>query len=190
MMKVYTMTIPPNARRVFKGEIFEVYQWDQELFDGSKAVFERVKRPDTVAVIPVVKGKILIADEEQPDHVRGKTLICGRVEDGELPLETAKRELLEEAGHSSQSWELLKSYSPVSKMEWRIHVFIARDAKKVAGPKLDPGERITLKKIGLDRLFSLMRSSTWKGTEVANDLISLSMDEKKLKAFKRRLGLQ
>ena len=35
--------IPENAKRVFKGIIFDVYQWEQELYNGSKAVFEKLK---------------------------------------------------------------------------------------------------------------------------------------------------
>ncbi len=38
------MKIPPNAKRVFKGIIFDVYQWQQKMFDGSKETFEMLKR--------------------------------------------------------------------------------------------------------------------------------------------------
>ena len=43
--------IPKDARCVFKGVIFEVWQWEQKMFDGSMATFERIKRPDTVVII-------------------------------------------------------------------------------------------------------------------------------------------
>ncbi len=59
--------IPGNARLVFKGVIFDVYQWEQELFDGTKTTFEKLKRPDTVVVFPVLpNGKILLTKQEQP----------------------------------------------------------------------------------------------------------------------------
>ncbi len=42
--------MPDHARRVFRGEVFDVYQWEQEMFDGSKAVFEKLIRQDTVII--------------------------------------------------------------------------------------------------------------------------------------------
>ena len=52
---------PPQAKRVFKGMIFDVYQWEQEMYDGSTHTFEKIIRPDTVLVIPVTEdGKIII----------------------------------------------------------------------------------------------------------------------------------
>ena len=40
--------IPPEADRVFRGEIYEVYQWPQKMPDGSVETFEMLRRPDTV----------------------------------------------------------------------------------------------------------------------------------------------
>lgn len=42
--------IPPEADRVFRGEIYEVYQWSQKMPDGSVKTFEMLRRPDTVMV--------------------------------------------------------------------------------------------------------------------------------------------
>ncbi len=62
-----TKPIPLNATIVFKGKIFEVWQWEQALFDGTTATFERLKRPNTAQVIAVVGEKILVVDQQQPD---------------------------------------------------------------------------------------------------------------------------
>src|SRR3989338_5132089 len=87
--------IPENAKKVFDGVLFDVYQWEQKLFDGTKTVFEKLKRPDTVVVFPVLDdGKIILTEQKQP----GKELFIGatggRIDDGEDILEAAKRELL------------------------------------------------------------------------------------------------
>ena len=52
--------LPKNARRVFKGEIFEVWQWPQKMYDGSTETFEMLKRPDTTQVIATVGDKIAL----------------------------------------------------------------------------------------------------------------------------------
>lgn len=52
---------------MFKGVIFDVYQWEQEMFDGTTQTFEKLKRPDTIMVIPVTEdGKIILTEQEQP----------------------------------------------------------------------------------------------------------------------------
>jgi len=58
--------VPTNAERVFHGEIFDVYQWQQKMFDGSHETFEMAKRPDTVEIIGIRDDKIVIIRDEQP----------------------------------------------------------------------------------------------------------------------------
>ena len=60
--------IPPDAKKVFSGVLFDVYQWEQKMFDGSVATFEKLKRPDTVVVFPVLpNGRIILTEQEQPN---------------------------------------------------------------------------------------------------------------------------
>ncbi len=133
---------PKSAKLVFKGEIFEVYQWRQRMFDGTYQTFERLKRPYTVSIVATFKKKVLIAHEEQPGAKRGLGLFAGRMEKGESTLKAAKRELLEESGMVSNNWHLVKVFSPVSKIDWNIYFFSAANCKRVSEQHLDSGERI------------------------------------------------
>ncbi|MFA5946621.1 MAG: NUDIX hydrolase [Patescibacteria group bacterium] len=162
------MKIPASAKRVFKGVIFDVYQWEQEMFDGSMATFERLKRPATIQVIPVMGDKIILAREQQPLAEEKYSFIGGRQEEGETDLETAKRELLEETGLASDDWELLWTYDSFGKMEWKMCVFIARNCKKVAEQKLDPGEKIYPEEYTFDEFVEKVRSSTFLEKESSN----------------------
>ena len=91
-----TNLIPSNAERVFEGKIFDVYQWRQEMFDGSFATYENLRRPDTVLVIAIDDGKIIINDSNQPHRGRKYELPGGRVDaKDESILAAAKREMLE-----------------------------------------------------------------------------------------------
>src|SRR5688572_20587166 len=88
--------IPDNAKKVFEGVIFDVYQWEQEMYDGTKAVFEKLRRPDTVSIIPVTEsGQIIFSYQEQPGTAGAYSTLGGRVDEGEDVLDAAKRELLE-----------------------------------------------------------------------------------------------
>ena len=48
--------IPENAKKVFTGQVFDVYQWEQEMFDGSKATFECKSLNDAVNFILMHKS--------------------------------------------------------------------------------------------------------------------------------------
>ena len=60
------MQIPKNARLVFNGKLFQVYQWRQKMFDGSYQIFERARRADSVITIATVKDKIVVLKQKQP----------------------------------------------------------------------------------------------------------------------------
>lgn len=132
--------LPKNAKRVFKGIIFDVYQWEQEMLDGSKATFEAISRPPTVDVITIVGDKILLNKEEQPFLGEFVDVQGGICDENEEPLFTAKRELLEETGYESNTWELYYSHPYiVKKLLWGHYIYVAKNAKKVTGQNLDNG---------------------------------------------------
>lgn len=143
--------IPETAKRVFKGQIFDVYQWPQEMFDGSTHTFEMLKRPDTVTVIPIVDQKILTIEDEQPHTGTMISFPGGRVDKGEdSTMAAAQREIKEETGHEFKNWKLVNFMQPHFKLEWFIYFYIAWDGRKTAEPHLDAGEKITLKKLAFE----------------------------------------
>ena len=181
------MNIPKKAKRVFKGIIFDVYQWKQKMFDGSTEIFEMLKRPETVAVIATQNGKILINRESQPHYGVRLGFLGGRVDHGEQPLAAAKRELLEEAGLSTNDWELYKVYEPVRKIDWKIYYFLARNCKKIAKPNPDAGEKINIKKVGFNEFVKLFSGKEYGGGEFTADILRLRLEPKKLREFERKL---
>ena len=107
-------------------------------------------------------------------------------DEGEKPLESAKRELLEESGLTSDDWELFSVYEPVSKIEWKFYTFIARNCKKVAKPHLDPGEKIKTKKVSFDEFLKIVDSEKFRNKYFANELFRMKF-ENKLEDFKKKL---
>ena len=67
----------------------------------------------------------------------------GVVEQGEVPLEAAKRELLEETGYSSIEWEPIGSmFANPARQTNRVHVFVAKNLTAARCQQLDVSEDI------------------------------------------------
>ncbi len=148
-----SVLVPDTAARAFKGMIFDVYQWPQKLFDGSEHTFEMLKRADTVSVICVVDGKILVIDDEQPHLGTRQSFPGGRVDPEDATTEAAaRREILEETGYGFKNWRLIKVRQPYRKVEWFIYVWLAWDTDVKQDPALDAGEKITVRPLGFDEL--------------------------------------
>lgn len=139
--------IPDNATKVFKGAIFDVYQWPQEMFDGSTKTFEMLKRPDTVQCIAVKESKLVLIEDQQPGRPLQIHLPGGRADDSDASwLDAATRELREETGMSFRSWRQLTADQPAAKIEWFTPIFLATDFEKQEEQELDKdGERINVR---------------------------------------------
>ncbi|MEK7615337.1 MAG: NUDIX hydrolase [Patescibacteria group bacterium] len=148
--------IPSNAKKVFTGVIFDVYQWPQEMFDGSIETFEMLKRRTSTDVIATQNGKILLQVQEQPAKPIFLSFPGGQAEDAEDSLVGAKRELLEETGCTSNDWHLFSEVNAISKIDWFVYTYIARDCTIVQDQQLDAGERITIRWVTLDELIDLV----------------------------------
>ena len=134
------MSLPNNAEKVFEGKIFDVYQWEQVMFDWKKKIFEKLKRTDTVDIVAITKdNKIIIVKEEQPWREPFYWLVWWTCEKWEEPIESAKRELLEETWLISNEWKLFWKYRKSSKIDYESYIYIARNCTKIQWQKLDPG---------------------------------------------------
>lgn len=148
--------IPENAEKVFEGEIFEVYQWQQKMFDGSFETFEMLKRPDTIKVIAVKDAKIIICEEQQPNTDVFFDVPSGRHDvENESELDAAKRELLEETGMTFKNWRLIEIEQPHTKIDWFVYTFLATDFIEQTDQKLDAGEKITVHLKSFDEAIEL-----------------------------------
>lgn len=135
--------LPKNAKRVFKGTIFDVYQWPQKMFDGSTETFEKLSRQDSVDVIATVGKKIIVLRQQQPGRPYYFSLPGGRMDKlGESPKKAIERELMEETGTKAKKLKLFRTIPGESKISHTTYVFIGQDCEKVAKPNLDAGEKI------------------------------------------------
>ncbi len=180
--------IPENAKKVFEGVIFRVYQWEQKLFDGTTTTFERVHRIPASFIIPVVGDTIVIQHEEQPARPPFISFPGGRFdsfdEDG---LVAAKRELLEETGFVSDDWELWQEGVFRGSFAKEDMFFIARDCKKIEEPKGEPGEKIRLEYVTFDQLLDLGENPEFRLQDVSLEFLKMKLHPEYKEQFRKKL---
>jgi len=139
-----------DRRVVFDGRFLQFVVDEIALPDGTRGSRELVLHPGASAVLPVLAtGEFLLVSQHR--HAVGEDLWeipAGKLEPGEAPLACAKRELIEETGHTATMWsELLWFYTTPGFSDERIILFLAEGLKRVGSP--DSSE------IGRCRAFSL-----------------------------------
>lgn len=138
--------IPKHAKQVFKGIIFDVYHWQQSMFDGTQETFERIKRLDTVRVFAIKDNKLVLLQERQPQRNDIFYSLPGGRHDqpAETELQAAQRELKEETGLTFKTWKLLHVEQPAEKIDYLIYTFVASDIQAQAKVAQSAGEQVTV----------------------------------------------
>ncbi len=183
------MAIPKHAKKVFEGVIFDVYQWEQELFDGTTKTFEAVRPLDNVIIIPLVGDKIYLHKEEQPNEGIYIGLPAGRFDREEAdPISVAKRELLEETGYEAEEYKLMRSRVFAGTVEKTTFVVIASNCKKIAEPKLDAGERLhETMLVTFDEFLAMSEHKEFRVGELAMDCIKSNLDLEYKENFRKAI---
>jgi 8-oxo-dGTP pyrophosphatase MutT (NUDIX family) len=128
--------------------------------DGSEAEREIVEHPGAVGVV-AHDGQTLYLVRQPREPVNDPALLelpAGKLdEDGEAPLDTAKRELAEEIGKGARSWQHITSFftSPGFTDE-ECHLFIATNLYD-EDADADENERIEIVEVPLSDLDSVIR---------------------------------
>ncbi|MBO4820190.1 MAG: NUDIX hydrolase [Prevotella sp.] len=118
--------------------------------------------PDWVNVIAITKDGQFVM-ERQYRHALGRTsyeLPCGVMEAGEEPLESIKRELLEETGFGGGEWQHLMDLSANSSaMNNMTHCFLATGVEKIAEPHLDATEELEVHMLSREQVWELLNTN-------------------------------
>lgn len=182
--------IPPHAKKVFEGKIFNVYQWEQEMFDGTTEIFECLERPNTAVVIPLVGDKIFVQHEEQPNKPSFWTVPAGRFNPNETdPIVVGQRELLEETGYEAKSFHIIKELEPQSKIQWTTYIMVARDCIKVRELNLDGGEKIhDSKLLTFDEFIDFsQKQENFRVGEIATECLKAFYDSKEKEILRKMI---
>lgn len=116
--------------------------------------------PDWVNVIALTKDGDMVM-VRQYRHALGLTeyeLCAGVMEEGESPLEAAKRELLEETGFGGGKWtEFMSICANPSNHTNLAHTFLAVGVERVCDQHLDATEELTCHVLSQDEVFGMLQ---------------------------------
>lgn len=136
--------------------------------------------PDIATVVPrTPEGEFVLC--RQYRHAMGRSLLqfpAGQVDTGESPEEAARRELLEETGYAAPTLVPLGTLAAYpTKSTGLHHLYLALDVHRVAEPRPDPSEAITVELCSRERLRqSLATPDFLVADSVAAALLALDRD--------------
>ena len=138
---------------IYAGKVINVTKDDVLCPNGEKAIREIVHHRGGVGILFQVDGKFIF--ERQYRYAMGEEIIempAGKLEEGETPLEAAKRELLEETGYRPlEMIHLGDSYPTVGYSSEIIHLYYCPKAVKEER-HLDSDENIDLLYLSLEEI--------------------------------------
>jgi ADP-ribose pyrophosphatase len=123
-----------SVRTVFTGRIIIVNVETVRLPNGHVAELEIIRHPGGAAIVAIDNARRVCLLRQFRHAADGWIweLPAGKLEPAEPPLLTARRELIEEAGASAQSWQSLGSYvSSPGVFTEIVHLYLARGLDSV-----------------------------------------------------------
>jgi ADP-ribose pyrophosphatase len=183
------LNVPENAKCVSEGVLFDVYQWEQTLYDGSAKTFERLIGRDIGKIVPVLTdGRIIITKDEQPARSILTKLPGGYVDDGETPEQCAVRELLEETGYVPETMQQFMDIAPWNKVDYHRTYFVAKGCVQKQAPLVQAGEKIETTLVTLDEFLTLLADGTIEDTQLQLMALQAFHDPKKMVEFRTVFG--
>ncbi|WP_391121595.1 NUDIX hydrolase [Psychrobacillus sp. L3] len=160
MKKFEEKTISSDFK--YKGRVITLQVDEVLLPNGKTSNREIVKHPGAVAVMAITKDKKIILVEQYRKALEQSIIEipAGKIEPGEPPEATARRELEEETGYTSSNLQYVQSFatSPGFADEI-IHLYFAENIEKMTEKAdLDEDEFVDLIYVSIQEMESLIEN--------------------------------
>ena len=132
-----------DVKEIFSGKILKLQVEEVELPNGRRSTREIVRHPGAVGIIPFLDDDtvVMVKQYRKPVEDYLIEIPAGKLEEGEDPLECAKRELEEETGYRASLWEYLGFiYTSPGFSDEKIHIYRARYLFRSGDSKTDEDE--------------------------------------------------
>jgi ADP-ribose pyrophosphatase len=142
-----------DSRELYSGRVFDLREELVRLPNGHEARLQLIRHPGAAAIVPLDdSGAVVLV--RQYRHATGRWLLevpAGTLDEGEAPLDCARRELAEEAGcEASEFVELGWIWTTPDFTDERIWLYLARGLRPAA-QKLDDDEALSVERLPLEQ---------------------------------------
>lgn len=170
--------VDPQQREVLHvAARFQVERVRQRLEDGTELCREVVRHPGAVVIVPVLDdGRIcLIRNFRIAVNQTLLELPAGTLEPPEPPIDTARRELIEETGYRCRQLEpLCDFYMSPGILDEHMHAFVAQGLE-LGDPAREAGEVITNYPVTIAQLFDLLRTQQIQDSKSLSALLHYAL---------------
>ncbi|RHW39426.1 NUDIX hydrolase [Lysinibacillus yapensis] len=150
-----------RSNSIFKGKVISLKVDDVILPNGKEAKREIINHPGAVAIIAITKeGKLVLVEQYRKALERSIIEIpAGKLEPGEKPEITARRELEEETGYGAHQLTYLQTFATSPGFADEIvHLFVAQDLYKIEEKAdLDEDEFVELMEVTVEEAEQLVQ---------------------------------
>lgn len=149
-----------NTTSIYEGKVVDLQVDEVSLPNGKTAKRELIKHPGAVAVIPITKdNKIVLVEQfRKPLEKSLVEIPAGKVEIGEAPEVTARRELEEETGYTTNELSFVTSfYTSPGFADELMHIYITDELEKMdTQPESDEDEFVEVLELTLEEAKELV----------------------------------
>ena len=153
----------------YDGALLKVMRDTVRLPDGAEAWREYIVHPGAVMVLAFKDPRTILLERQfrYPHRKHFIELPAGKLEPGEEPLATARRELVEECGYEAAEWWPIARLTPsIGYSDEIIHLYGARNLTHV-GAQLDVGEHLETLAVPLEQALAWVRDGIITDTKTA-----------------------
>jgi ADP-ribose pyrophosphatase len=150
-----------TSTTVFHGKLLHVMSDTVRLPNGRETNREYILHPGASMIIAMADENTIVLERQYryPLDRHFIELPAGKIDPGEDPLNTAKRELREECGYEAREWRHLTTLHPcIAYANERIELYLARDLTMV-GRQLDDGEFLEVLHVPVAEALAWVRDS-------------------------------
>jgi ADP-ribose pyrophosphatase len=162
-----------STRLAYDGGFLKLRRDEVRLPGGAAAWREYVEHPGAVMMMAFLDEDTIVLERQYryPLQRHFIELPAGKLEKGEPPLATAKRELVEECGYEAAEWWHVVTLHPcVGYSNEIIEIYGARDLRFV-GANLDPGEHLEVFAARIDDALGWVREGLISDTKTMIGLL-------------------
>ena len=148
-----------KKKKIYEGKILGLSVYDGKI-EGRKVKREIIEHRGAAAMLAFdEKNKVILVKQHRFPHGYVLEIPAGTLEKREKAIKCAFRELEEETGYRAKKMTPLITYYPsIGYNSEIIHCFLASGLKKIADLKLDDDEILSVVKIDMKKLLSMIKS--------------------------------